>query len=253
MMAPPVVDGSSFTDEEEPRGKQSYRLVRLADDESSVADSFDEDSPPRWQRFLQRTILPDECFEVKGIRILDGVEVVRFLKFTVLTFVGILFVHWLVHIMVRSILSCALACRGDAIVTHSLTLAHEQDWERDTDYSLSDMMMYDSGTIILDIMSFYAVGRLYKKRGVDHLAFMLVMFLGAIYTSVEYKFKFLRYSVSLFEIHCLWPWKLWLFVGILIPLIAVIVIKHVQYAVQHGLLVSKLVEVTLFIFFFWFL
>ncbi len=99
-------------------------------------------------------------------------------------------------------------------------------------------------------MSFFVVGRLFRKNGIDNLAFVLVLFTSAIYTSTEYKFRFLRYSVSLFEIHCLWPWKLWVFVGILIPLVIVIVFKHVQYAMQHGLLVSKLVELTLSVLFF---
>jgi hypothetical protein len=105
-MAPPVVCKSSFADEEVPRDKQSYRLVRLADDESSVADSSlysnDPDEPlSRWQHLLHQNLVPDACFQVKGIRILDGVEAVRFLKFVILTFVGILFVHWLVRVMVR--------------------------------------------------------------------------------------------------------------------------------------------------------
>jgi hypothetical protein len=110
--------------------------------------------------------------------------------------------------------------------------------------------VYDSGSVLLDIMSFFVVGRLFRKNGIDNLAFVLVLFTSAIYTSTEYKFRFLRYSVSLFEIHCLWPWKLWVFVGILIPLVIVIVFKHVQYAMQHGLLVSKLVELTLSVLFF---
>lgn len=112
------------------------------------------------------------------------------------------------------------------------------------------MLLYDSSSIILDIMSFYVVGRLFKKRGLDHLSWILTSWLAAFYMSFETTFSFLRYSVSLFEMHCLWPWKLWLFVAILIPLVSIIVIKHVQYAVERQLLVVKLVELTLSIVFF---
>jgi hypothetical protein len=209
-------DISDYDDEEVTTGRKStYRLVRLADDDSAVSLP---DTEPTWKDVLQRTIVSDEAFEIRGIRILDGVQAVRFLKFVVVSFMGIILVHGFVAVM---------------------------KWERDTDYTLSDMVLYDSSYIILDITSFYVVGRLFQKKGVDHLSFLLISFLGATYMAAEFKFKFLRYSVSLFEMHCLWPWKLWLFVAILIPLVAYIVIKHVQYAVERQLLVVKLVELTL--------
>lgn len=112
-MAPPSVESSDFDDEEEVTsgGKPSYSLVRLADDDSALS-SFDADESNdvrqrclRFQRFLERTIIPDESFELKGIRLLDGVEAVRFLKFVALTFIGIALIHWFVRLMVRSIVS----------------------------------------------------------------------------------------------------------------------------------------------------
>ena len=121
IMAPPVIVGeSSFADVEEPRDKQSYRLVRLADDESSVADDSYQDEPaPRWKHILHQTLVPDTCFQVKGIRILDGVEAVRFLKFVILTFVGILLVHWLVRIMVRQSRRCCVFDIANRPLTHT--------------------------------------------------------------------------------------------------------------------------------------
>jgi len=192
----------------------------LEDDDSTVVSQPQNTNTitPRWQRVLERTIVPDEAFQFRGIRILDGKESLRFIKFALWTFFGIVMMHWFVALL---------------------------KWERDHDYSIADMILYDSSSIIIDIMSFYMVGRLFKKRGVDHLSWMAISLLGAFYMSAESKFKFLRYSVSLFEMHCVWPWTLWLFVAILIPLICVIVVKHVQYAVDRGLLVVKLVELTL--------
>lgn len=107
------------------------------------------------------------------------------------------------------------------------------------------MILYDSSYIILDIMTFYVVGRMFEKQGVDHLSWMITSWLAAFYMSFESTFQFLRYSVSLFEMHCVWPWKLWLFVAIVIPLGSIIIVKHVRYAIEHGLLVVKLVEMAL--------
>lgn len=107
-------------------GKPSYSLVRLADDESLASSSL-EDETPRWRQILQHNIIPDESFEIKEIRILDGVEAVRFLKFVGVTFVGIVLIHWFVALMVSSqrrtrVCYCvSFAANQDAIQTSILT------------------------------------------------------------------------------------------------------------------------------------
>jgi hypothetical protein len=107
------------------------------------------------------------------------------------------------------------------------------------------MILYDGNYIILDIMVFYVVGRLFRQRGVDHLAWVLISWLAAFYTSWTTTFAFLRYSVSLYEMHCKWPFALWVFCSVLIPLVVVVICKHVQYAVDRRVLVMKLVEISL--------
>lgn len=111
------------------------------------------------------------------------------------------------------------------------------------------MILYDGNYIILDIMVFYVVGRLFRQRGVDHLGWILTSWLAAFYTSWTTTFQFLRYSVSLYEMHCKWPWKLWIFCLVLIPLVVVVITKHVQYAVDRRELVMKLTEISLTILF----
>jgi len=122
-MAPPVVERANDFDEEElvTAGKPSYSLVRLADDDSFMSD--ESTTPPKWQRILQRTILPDECFEIKGVRILDGQEAVRFLKFVVITFIGMVLVHWFVAFMVRLFFGglCCLLLLPLSSAKHTLT------------------------------------------------------------------------------------------------------------------------------------
>jgi hypothetical protein len=91
-------------DEEEhiPRDKGSYRLVRLADEESSVASSSAIAAASEREHLLLRNLFSDQAFSIRGIRILDGEEAVRFLKFVAITLIGLLLIHWFVALMVRS-------------------------------------------------------------------------------------------------------------------------------------------------------
>lgn len=215
-------------DEEEPRegSKGSYHLVRLSDGESaSVGSSCDESFLPGNNKYIQllhRNLVSDSCFTIGSVKVLDGVEAVRLVKFIVLTFCGILTAHYFVRLV---------------------------DWEHDKDYTIQDMLMYDVNYIILDIGVFFMVGRLFQKRGVDDLAWIGIACMAMFYQSWTTTRTFLRYSVSLYEIHCVWPITLWIFCGVLIPLIVVVVFKHVQHAVSHQMLVVKLVEITLTIVF----
>jgi hypothetical protein len=107
------------------------------------------------------------------------------------------------------------------------------------------MILYDGNYIILDVMVFYVVGRLFRQRGVDHVGWVLISWLSAFYASWTTTFAFLRYSVSLYEMYCKWPYALWVFCSVLIPLVVVVIGKHVQYAVHQRVLVLKLVEILL--------
>lgn len=101
-MTPPVENDLYDDDEEEQvsNQKRAYRLVRLADEESSVASSIPTE--PKWQQLLHRNLIPDQAFDIRGIRILDGAEAVRFLKFVIITFLGMMLIHSFVALMVRT-------------------------------------------------------------------------------------------------------------------------------------------------------
>jgi hypothetical protein len=47
-----------------------------------------------------------------------------------------------------------------------------------------------------------------------------------------------------------WPWKLWAFVMVLIPLIVTLALLHLRRAFQKGVLLVKIMEILLCIFFF---
>mmetsp|Transcript_9900 Transcript_9900/g.16445 ORF Transcript_9900/g.16445 Transcript_9900/m.16445 type:complete len:221 (+) Transcript_9900:499-1161(+) len=113
------------------------------------------------------------------------------------------------------------------------------------------MILYDGQAIILDILSFYVLGRLYKKKiAVDHLAWCLVLLMGSLYNSIINQVPWLQYSFTLFEVHCTWPWQLFVFVAVIVPLGCIVVFKHVQYALQVRQLGMKLLEISLCVLFF---
>jgi hypothetical protein len=117
--------------------------------------------------------------------------------------------------------------------------------EHKESYTLGDMMQYDLPSILLDGSFFFLVGRLYRKPGVDHVAFVGMTWLASCYTSGLTTMPFLQHSVTLYDMHCYWPVALWIFVAILIPLIMTVIIWHVIYIVKQGRLVMKLVEMSL--------
>jgi hypothetical protein len=53
----------------------------------------------------------------------------------------------------------------------------------------------------------------------------------------------------MYEIHCTWPWQLWVFVGVLAPLSLLLIGLHLYTAYQLGSLIPKLVEMTVTMFF----
>ena len=113
--------------------------------------------------------------------------------------------------------------------------------------SLADIWLYDGNSILLDCIVFFSVGRLYsQKRSVDHALWMLIAFVGSMYTSILPKFDFLKHSVTLFEMHCVWPWQLWVFVaGFVMPACTLTVILHLVHAYRQGDLTRKLLELSL--------
>jgi hypothetical protein len=121
-MTPPVENDLCDDDEEEEQvrnQKGAYRLVRLADEASSVASSIPTE--PKWQQLLHRNLLPDHAFHIRGIRILDGAEAVRFLKFVVITFLGMMLIHSFVALMVRPSQRMNRVCVCHVLVYPSLT------------------------------------------------------------------------------------------------------------------------------------
>jgi hypothetical protein len=96
--------------------------------------------------------------------------------------------------------------------------------------------------IITDVVLFFVVGRLFRQRGVDHGAWLLWCAAANLYSSYITDFKLFRHAFTLYEMHCTWPWTLWVFVLLVTPMVLTVAVWHVQYAWQRGLLVQKSLE-----------
>lgn len=191
---------------------------RIGDIDGVLVYPLDSRGPSHvlsFQEVLHVTLLPDDKFTLAGVAFLDGAFAVKLGKFCLLTWAGIGFIF----AVVRRI-----------------------GWEHDPNMRLSDLWLYESNLVVLDSMLFFVVGRLQKQRGVDHIAWMITALAANVYASAITNLPFLRHSVTLYEMHCKWPWKLWVFVGVLFPLIIAIILLHVRKAVTDRVFVVKLIE-----------
>ena len=139
--------------------------------------------------------------------------------------------------------------------THSCVLlifTDIQGWEHDESLTLANIWVYESNLIVMDATLFFFVGRLHQqqRRGVDHLAWMAWAFLANLYSSGITAVSFLQHAFTLYEMHCLWPWSLWIFVVLAAVLVTGVILCHVQRAVQQGVFVQKLLELALCVVFF---
>ena len=188
------------------------------DDENDVVES--NDSFPKLHRFLHTTFLRDYNYEESCEKAFS----VKLLKFIFLTFSMIGTIHWLVKAKIFS--------------------------DRDHSLKFLDILVFEGNLIVSDCIVFFLVGRLWRQRGVDHLAWILPLLLCNVYFESQQFFSWLRHSVTLYEMHCIWPWQLWTFVAILIPSIVMLVLLHVLRAYQKRILVMKIKELGLCAIFF---
>jgi hypothetical protein len=215
-----IDDEEAFERLKRPSKNGLYGLVGLMEGDEST-DVSNTEQPrtldPKSTAIWNRNWIPDHWYGTHNVvHVLDGVQALRLLKFILITLLGIVgFFH----------------------------LARFMDWEHDANYSLQDLLLYDFGNIILDIIVFFLIGRLYQKRGVDHLGWTGTMWMACIYTSCSYTFGFLQHSVSLYDMHCHWPLALWLYLAATLAISAFLIYQHVQYVRLHHTLTIKLVEI----------
>lgn len=176
-----------------------------------------------WYKVLHRTLLPDSGLSLRGYPIVEGTFTVKLLKFILLTFLSIAVVH--------------------LIVGHFFS-------DRDKTLLLWHIWVYEGELIVRDCIVAFVVGRMWRQRGVDHLAWVGTTILANFYFESQNFVYFLQHSLTLYEMHCVWPWELWIFVLVLVPSIGALVVAHVVFAFRKRILQMKLMELALCIFFF---
>jgi len=171
-------------------------------------------------RHSTRNFLRDEpLFSIGGMQLVEGVVVWKLIKFVMLTLILILIMHPLVRAM---------------------------GWENDERYTIRDFISYDASHSVLDTITFYFVGRLYKRPGIDHIfPFLLPVFVSCIYMSWITNFRFLQHSVTLYEIKCVWPWQLFVYAIGTFFTVCIIIFLHIRDAIRECTVFINVIELIL--------
>ena len=247
--APPADEEEIFPPETEEEGSgdglfRDNLSLRSQDARRSFSNSF-------WTKCL----LSDNRFSLCGVELVDGPPVVKLLKFLALTMGAICIMYKFVRAVVSKMVVSQTWRVYSGTIPYSLLvtlilIAHStcllwQNWEHKESFTLQRFWTYESTQVVSDTVVFFVVARLWKQKGVDHLAWLLCLVASNLFMSYLPHWRFLQASFTLYDMHCKWSWKLWIFVFTLIPLIVVDVFLHVRHAVQRGIFVRKILELVL--------
>lgn len=119
-----------------------------------------------------------------------------------------------------------------------------KQWEHDGTLTLHDVWRYEGNLIITDTLFFFVIGRLFRQKGVDHLAWLGWCTAANLYSSYITDFTMFQHAFTPYEMHCKWPWQLWIFCLLVIPVIATMAILHLQRAWRERIVVQKCLEMS---------
>lgn len=192
------------------------------DHEVLLVEDAEEEQDAEEQDHSNNNTIIDSFFTYKEWE--GGPEILRYLRFLLISILGIVYIHQVVRWM---------------------------NWEHDTDLTLRDLVLYDGHAIVADTVLFFIIGRLYKEN-TSWLWTAVAMFISPTYVSWSYTLSFLQHSLTLYEMHCEWPWELWIFCGVMIVLGLYIGVQHLLYYLQQPrvVLLQKFSEILCTLFFF---
>ncbi|GMI25894.1 hypothetical protein TrRE_jg7350, partial [Triparma retinervis] len=128
------------------------------------------------------------------------------------------------------------------------------EYEHDPTFGWSEFITYDLHPTSLDLFVFFVVGRLWSpgRCGVDSLGFVLPSSLGAWFFSAMAEWEWARHNVSMHQIACRWPDKLFAFVGVMSAGLLFVASMHVYKGFNDGIIFGRLLEfaATFFVFAF---
>jgi Ca2+/Na+ antiporter len=211
-------------DEEAHSEETNQESAEPVEDEGTANDNDGSNDPSAslWYKALHTPLLPDPELTIQGEYLVEGSLPIKLLKFIGLTFAMIAMVHWFVR-----------------------TSKHFSS-DRDRNLKFWQIWVFEGNFIVSDCIIFFVVGRLWRQRGIDHLAWIVSAILCNVYFESQHFFSWLRHSVTLYEMHCIWPWQLWVFASLLVPLIGGIVFLHAIKAYQDRILYIKFLELAFF-------
>jgi hypothetical protein len=116
--------------------------------------------------------------------------------------------------------------------------------KRDDTYGLYEMALFDSNLIVLDLMVFFVVGRLYEQEAVDTLEFVLPTLWSALTQSyLATHVRSLQHSVTRADMACGWTWQMWTLATLgVLPLLLILGGAHVLASIQRGIAMRKGIE-----------
>lgn len=130
------------------------------------------------------------------------------------------------------------------VSTHQFVRA--MNFEYDQGFHLKDFFLYDFYPVVLDMIAYFLVGRLFLRKGVDRLYPCLIpMMIGCILPSCINQWKIFQYNFSMFEIMCRWPFQLFLACVIALIMVFLLLFFHVRTFYCQGVLLSRAMELSL--------
>jgi hypothetical protein len=153
--------------------------------------------------------------------------IIKFIIFVLMTFISIALVH--------------------IIVGHLFN-------DRDKHLKIWQIILYVGDSIIRDCFIFFIIGRVYKQQ-LNSTKTICIWLTGILIANIYFESQnyiwFLQHSVSLYEMHCIWPWELWLFALGVVILFSSVFIAHAKVAYQkRNLLKIKIIEISVCIILF---
>lgn len=207
----------SAVDHSSPGLRSRYRLRKLAN--LATTNLINDEAFLHVYRLACRAGIPSDAD--------GGLAMVKLVKFWICTISGILLLH---------------------------PFARYMGWENDNTYTLNEFLMYDFHSVLLDMTFFFIVGRLHDPtcKGIDSIfPWALFVMLGSLYPSIANYFKFLRHSVSMYDIHCGWPAILFIYAFVLLVGSITFILAMLHSHHRRMVLRSRIVEViVLFCLFF---
>ena len=176
-------DGHASLDHDLDTTSTDGPVVDVTNNSSSSSSSSSSNIPQNpsgrvwtWQGAFHTTLIPDDVYTIRNLAIAEGPFTIKLLKFIIFTFLAIGFLHWLIVV--------------SGSEDRDLHLAFWQIW------------VYNGNLITSDCIVFFLVGRLWKQRGIDHLAWIGMVLVANLYFESQQYVSFLQHSLTLYEMSC---------------------------------------------------